>query len=184
MGFTKVQIYTLENSPLLGVKRGESGLWDSFSHLHLEKKNVDVGQGLSAEPRIQKMENLEGEAKRLKCLADIKASPSRSFLFRLFSFHVSPSWNSLVSVVQRQVMAFYLSSGVGSCLRRLSRAWTMLWSKGQGIQGRGERFRLVTFSFRLKLLSLSFWSSCDNSHCWHCQILLKTWLWLRRGSCW
>lgn len=170
MGFIDVQIYTLDNSHLLEVK--VSGLWDSFSHLQLEKKNVDIGQGPSAEPWIRKMENLEEEAKKLKCLADIKVSPSRSFLFRLFSFHVSPSWNSLVSVVQRQGVAFYLSNGVGFYLCRLSRAWTMLWSKGQGVQSGGERFRFVTFSFKLKLLLLSFCSSSHgNSCCWHCQIL-------------
>lgn len=72
----------------------------------------------------------------------------------LFSFHKeTPCF-----YCNKQGVACCLSSGGGSCLGRLSRAWARLWAKARS-QGRERRFRLVTFSFRLKCLSF-----CSSSH--------------------
>lgn len=118
----------------------------------------------------QRMENLEGETKKFKCFAAIKESPLGSVLFRL-CLHVSPSWNSLVSIVQRQGVVLCLSSGVGSFQGRLGRAWAKLWGRGQGAESGGRRFKLVTFSFRLKLPSFCP-SFHDDACCWNCQTLM------------
>lgn len=46
-----------------------------FIHPLLERRNVDIGQGPSTEHWDPRMENLDGETKKLKCPAAIKESP-------------------------------------------------------------------------------------------------------------
>lgn len=166
---------TFNNCATLGKLLNISKL--RFSHLKTPGIHRDLTKGMLTRARnpqlsteIQEWRIWKEQQRSHKVLLPCKeVSFGICLVWTVFPFLVSSSWNSLVSILEREGVAFYLSDWGGSWFGNLSRAWARLWSKGQGVEGGGRGLDLLLSALG-QCLSFCL-SSHDYSRRWNGQIL-------------